>query len=393
MRKASRDAAGFFLFILASGCASEGPRQGGTDHHPMKHLIFGALFLLSACAAPVPEADGPRVVLVTLDGVRWEEVFTGVDSSLALDEQWTDNSHELMEEFWRDDPEARRQTLMPFLWSVVAENGAILGNRNMQSDGVVTNGLNFSYPSYSEILTGEVDEGVNSNDKIPNPNVTVLEWVSKQTGFENRVAAFGSWDVFPYIINEERSGVPVNGGFESAEGDLSDREVLLNEMQRQTPSPWSTVRLDVYTHHFALEYMKRRRPRLTYVAYGESDDFAHDRNFSAYIRAIRNADRLIEGLWAWIQSQPDYRDKTTLIITTDHGRGSGPGWIGHGAGEPWAGSGFVWLAAMGPTIEPVGEVGGEGFYLTQVAATVAAAIDLDYEDVPGVGRRIEHILR
>ena len=40
------------------------------------------------------------------------------------------------------------------------------------------------------------------------------------------------------------------------------REVFLNELQPQVPSPWSTVRLDAFTHHYALEYLKRERPRL-----------------------------------------------------------------------------------------------------------------------------------
>ncbi|MGI8992391.1 MAG: hypothetical protein ACR2I2_22775, partial [Bryobacteraceae bacterium] len=42
----------------------------------------------------------------------------------------------------------------------------------------VTNGLNFSYPGYSETLCGFADPRIKSNDKVPNPNVTVLEWLA-----------------------------------------------------------------------------------------------------------------------------------------------------------------------------------------------------------------------
>ena len=51
-------------------------------------------------------------------------------------------------------------------------------------------------------------------------------------GFEGRVAAFTSWDVFPYIINEARSGVVVNSGWEplADPAGLSPREELLNEL-------------------------------------------------------------------------------------------------------------------------------------------------------------------
>ncbi len=61
----------------------------------------------------------------------------------------------------------------------------------------VTNPHWFSYPGYSEILTGFVEPSITSNDKVPNPNVTVLEWLHRQPAFKEKVAAFGSWDVFP----------------------------------------------------------------------------------------------------------------------------------------------------------------------------------------------------
>ena len=58
-------------------------------------------------------------------------------------------------------------------------------------------------------LTGRVDRAIDSNDKNWNPNVTLLEILNGMEGFKDRVLAFGSWDVFPYIINTQRSGLPV----------------------------------------------------------------------------------------------------------------------------------------------------------------------------------------
>jgi hypothetical protein len=61
----------------------------------------------------------------------------------------------------------------------------------------------FSYPGYNEILTGKADDqNIFSNDKIPNPNETILEQFAK-TYDPLKVAAFGSWDVFDYIVNQE----------------------------------------------------------------------------------------------------------------------------------------------------------------------------------------------
>src|SRR5699024_8740186 len=121
------------------------------------------------------------------------------------------------------------------------------------------------YPGYSEILVGYVDKSIDSNDKRWNPNSTVLEFVNKQPQFRGEVAAFGSWDVFPYIINEKRSEVPVNAGFEQAKGpDLSAKQQFLNQLLPKIPSPWDYLRLDAFTHYYALEYIKKNAPRLMY---------------------------------------------------------------------------------------------------------------------------------
>jgi len=96
--------------------------------------------------------------------------------------------------------------LMPFLWSVVAKQGQIYGNRRLGSDAYVTNGLDFSYPGYSETLCGFADPRIDSNDKVPNPNVTVLEWLNQNRAFHGQIAAFGAWDVISAVFNPERSG-------------------------------------------------------------------------------------------------------------------------------------------------------------------------------------------
>ncbi|MBO6573956.1 MAG: alkaline phosphatase family protein [Rhodothermales bacterium] len=334
----------------------------------MRVLPLLVLFLVLATAPS--HAQETRVVLVTLDGLRWEEVFRGMDPSMTEDES-------LLAEFGVGDAAERRTTLMPWLWRTLATQGVLLGNRQLGSTGRVTNGHVFSYPGYNEILTGRVDERIDSNDKVPNPNVTVLEWLQTRAGV--RAAAFGSWDVFPYIINEERSGIPVNAGFEpSLDPERSERESFLNELQAQIPSPWGTVRLDAFTHHYALEYMKRASPEVVYISYGETDDFAHNDNFPAYIRAARNTDAFLQGLWTFLQTDSAYAGRTSLIITTDHGRGSGDGWVGHGTGEEWAGSEYIWLAALGPSIPAGGELRGVGFDQAQVAATVAALMGFDF---------------
>ena len=222
-----------------------------------------------------------------------------------------------------------------------------------------------------------------------NPNVTILETLNGLDEFHDRVLAFGSWDVFPYIINSQRSGVPVNAGFTTASNAAPAESQFLNELSAEAPKLWSTVRLDVLTNGYAMDALKSHNPRVIYIAYGETDDFAHDGNYDRYINAAHRSDLMLSKLWQWVQSTPSYRDRTTLIITTDHGRGSTPdSWKGHSnvaaqdkqdvesIPDGLQNANEIWLAAIGPCIKPAGLVKGH-WKQTQIAATALVCLQLD----------------
>lgn len=324
----------------------------------------------------------PNVFLITLDGVRWQDVFTGIDTVL-LKSDYTDHQKSLKAKFVGNSKEENRKLLMPFFWNTIAEKGQLHGNRNLDSKVNLTNTMAFSYPGYNEILTGAADdEHVDSNKKVYNKNVTILEKVNNSSAYKNKVAAFCSWDVFPFIINDKRSGIPVNAGYMDAVGELNNTEKFLNEIQRQAPIIWEGVRLDVFTHHFAKEYIKKNKPKLAYISYGETDDFAHDGTFDFYIKSLHNTDALIKDLWDYVQNDAFYKDNTYFIITTDHGRGTGTEkasrWTSHG--DEVQGADQTWIAVLGPTIKGTGESKNEQFYTNQIAATIAEILGLDIMD-------------
>ncbi|MDO6516030.1 sulfatase-like hydrolase/transferase [Zobellia uliginosa] len=353
----------------------------------MKKLIFCLFGLLLFVNAQAQKSD-TKVILITLDGLRWQELFSGADSLLVSNRTYVHDTTALKSRFWKPTPQERRKALMPFVWNTLSQKGQIHGNRNLGSKVDLTNKMWFSYPGYNEILTGKADDKrINSNDKIPNPNTTILEIVHSDKRYKNKVAAFGSWDVFPFIVNEERSGVPVNAGFEIAKGDqLSEREKFLNELQPKVPSPWGTVRLDAFTHYYAIEHMKKNHPQLTYIAYGETDDFAHDGNYEAYLTSAHNTDALLKNLYDFTQQDPFYKDKTLFIITTDHGRGTQPleTWKSHG--DNIKGAGQVWMILFGKGVSAHGEISSpKQLYSNQIAPTVLKALDLKPEapNMPG----------
>lgn len=351
-------------------------------------FTFTVLFILLfvACSSEKKEKEAlekdetPKVFIITLDGLRWQELFSGADSLLVENKEYVTNTKGLKEKFWRESAVERREVLFPFIWGEVAVMGQIHGNRWLASKMNLTNGMHFSYPGYNEILTGKADDkNIFSNDKIPNPNTTILEIAENSETYKGKVAAFGSWDVFPSIINEERSGLYVNAGFRKAKGaDLSAKEIFLNELQDETPSPWGGVRLDVFTHHYAIETLKKKHPKLVYISYGETDDFAHDGEYDSYLESANRTDNFIKKLWYFTQQDAFYKGKTTFIITTDHGRGTEPlaTWKHHGNNVKDTDE--VWVIAFGDKIEAKGEIlKEEQLHTNQIAASVAKLLDIE----------------
>ena len=352
------------------------------------NALWLALLLLMPYAASADES-ATNLVLVTLDGVRWQEVFGGIDLELIEDERFSKSPEVLRETYWRERRHERRRLLFPFLWSVVASQGVLIGDREQESFMEVRNPWWFSYPGYNEILTGSVDPAIDSNDKIWNRNVTFLEVLNGMKGFKNHVLAFGSWDVFPYIINSQRSGIPVNAGFAVQSPATTAKSLWLNEMSAEAPMLWQTVRLDFITNGYAMEALEHEHPRVVYIAYGETDDFAHDGSYDRYIDAAHRTDRMLSKLWKWLQTDTYYRGRTTLMISTDHGRGMTPdGWTRHASGagaeileiEDAAagvpGSDQIWFAAIGPGIKSNGVLSGH-WKQSQIAATALKNLQLD----------------
>lgn len=359
-----------------------------------RSLIFVALlatlWMIPAAQSAAEKLQTEHVIYVMMDGVRVQEIFGGAEAELLPTEGGAAELTRLR--YWRDTPEARRETLMPFIWNVMAKEGQILGDETKNAPMMVSNGLNFSYPGYSETLCGVADPRVDSNKKIPNPNINVLEWINGQKGFRGKVAAFGAWDLFPFILNRERSGLLINAGYEPfTGGKISPAMAVLNRCKENTIRYWQGEPFDVLTYETAFEYFRTAKPRVLFVSLGEQDEWSHGNRYDLYLQSIQLADKCIRELWETAQSMRQYRGKTTLIVSTDHGRGLGPDWIRHGKDLP--NSAKIWMAVMGPDTPPLGIRENTGpLREAQMASTIAAFLGLDFRQavpaaaplVPGV---------
>jgi len=306
--------------------------------------------LAAAALAQAQDARPARVVLVTIDGLRWEEVFRGAEADLVTDPEL------------RAAYAGNAAALTPFLNSFV-QSGALIGNRDAGSCARVANDYWFSYPGYAEMLSGRPNPAIRSNKARPNDDVTVLERLAQRPDFAGQVQVFAEWNAMPAILNTARSGLPV---FIPPDYDAAhDPQVIA-----------------------AVAPALASLPRVLWVALGDTDNRAHEGDYDAYLRAAVAADAMLRDLWAAIEADPRAAGVTTMIVTADHGRGASAGgrWRGHGSGH-WRGivvpglrhkgSDAIFIAARGPGIGATNAYGGESCAtLGQVAPTLLQSVGL-----------------
>ncbi len=360
----------------------------------MKKVLTSIVFVaMLGFSAQAQKTKTENIILITLDGMRWQEIFNGADSSLFKQQSHIKDGR-LKEKYWREDVNERRNVLLPFFWNTIAKEGQLYGNRKLNSFANVTNNQLFSYPGYNELLTGAADnDRVHSNEKFYNPNINVLEFINSQPIFNGKVAAFASWDVFPYIINDKRNGIPVNSGMMNATGSkLTEGEKLLNALNTSLPSLFGETRMDAPTFYFGFEYLKKAQPRVLYLSFDETDDFAHAGEYAAYLNSANYTDRWISELWSYLQSNPTYKNKTTLIVTCDHGRGNdSKSWKDHG--QKVQESSQIWMAFLGPDTPALGEMKGNQVYQNQIAKTVATFLGVNFTSDKAIGDIISSAIK
>jgi hypothetical protein len=364
----------------------------------MQKLAF-LLVIIATSLSSLPASAAPKtrtVVLIVSDGLRWQEVFTGADP-LLLDAKnggsWMDEP-ELRKKFWRDTPEERRRIVFPFLWGTVATHGQIFGNQLKGSVAHVTNGMAFSYPGYNEMTVGYPDPRIDKNEFGPNPNVTVFEWLNRLPEYSGHVAVFGTWSVFDDIFNKSRSHLVMQTGWSAprASGDPSKDALLARLFNTTTRFDEEDV-FDSFVQVPVLDYVRTGAPRVLFVGYGETDNWGHQGRYDLVLDSAQRMDGFVAELWKTMQAMPEYRDRTTFIITCDHGRGSGPSeWKEHGVEEK--GSENVWIAVIGPDTAPLGERSQIApVTQSQIAASVAALLGRDYHGaVPATAPPIADVL-
>jgi hypothetical protein len=328
----------------------------------------------AALAAPEPGGSDAAVVLVVLDGARWQDVFVGADPHLA------------------SGPAPSAAALMPHLHALVAERGAAVGAPG-RGPAMTASGPNFvSLPGYTEIFGGRRDHACADNDCAPTHVPTVFdEAVAASPG---QLAFFASWERLDRAASATPQSLVLSTGRTRVwqAGELtSDPETKewLDRGASADPTPgWGEFRPDRFTAALALKYLEKRHPRLMFLGLGEPDEYAHRGDYPGYLGSLQAADGVLGELVTTLDRMGERGAHTTVLVTADHGRGRD--WRHHGREFPE--SGRVWLVAFGAAVQARGLVPAtRKHHLADVAPTLRQLLGLPPDEARSAGAPIEEL--
>ena len=209
-----------------------------------------------------------------------------------------------------------------------------------------------------------------------------------------KVATIASWDKIALAVEHEKGASFVNASIEPLDDGTFDPEVQsINEAQAKDVPPWEDARFDRYTWAHSMHYLQKHRPRFLFISLDDSDEWGHKGEWKRYVSTLRQYDEWIRELIETLKGMGEYGARTTLLVTTDHGRGDGGSWTDHG--WFWPESRFVWLYAraasgLGRHGSPFVE---DSYTHSDIRPTIEAGLGLAPHTCDGCGRVIREAMR
>jgi hypothetical protein len=294
----------------------------------------------------------PRVVLVTIDGVMWQDVFAGLGDAPA------------------QDPLAAPYT--PNLHRLTQEHGVLFGGPSCKNEVRAKGPYFVSLPGYFEIFTGAASDKCATNECGQVQGPTFIDDLRKTAKSAKDVAVFASWGHYARAatVDTSKTFVAAASDFNALVATETDPALkgILGEGAQAGPYPgWGDYRADAFTARAALRYLELRRPKLLVLGLGDTDEYGHRWDRHGYLRALRKADDTLGELSATLARMGSDGQNTIVLVTTDHGRASNF----HEHGPEYPESARVFFAAFGEGLAARGATcASETMYLTEIAGTV-----------------------
>ena len=284
----------------------------------MSRKTFLVLFLLLfSLPLPVHAYETENVFVVVIDGLRNEEAF--------------------------DDP---GHQFIPHIWNDLRPLGTIYTEFYNDFQTTITT------PGHEAMVTGQWHFHPNLltyggfNDARPEAP-TIFEYFRKHTGLPQESCM---------VVTGKENNLRLDWSLEPAYGPDYAGLMFLGGT-------------DDETYALLAEKLAEHKPKLVLVNFRDVDEYGHTGNWDLYTEAILHADHLVYRMWTeLIQADDDYRDKTTMIVTSDHGRNDDEiGFQDHGGMSH--SNRHVLFLALGPDT-PGGLSTSERRYLIDIAPTV-----------------------
>jgi hypothetical protein len=393
------------LALLPSGCAaageSHGPRSPALAAEgsaaptlvpalPEPARTEGALVAALSTpepVAPAREAVAPStvVILVVLDGIRWQDIFQGPDLSIARRQ-------------WMLGKLPKPAQMMPVIYRRLFSEGVAIGGKGaaFSASGPVF----VSLPGYMEIMTGHPQKGCTTNGCDPIAEPTIADEVRASPGtLPEEVAVISSWEQIDRAAAQDTSRIVVSAGRHGGKNRAMIRDKLseaarrtYDEGEASVPYPGGyDYRPDRFTAPVALSYLAQARPRFLFIGLGDGDEYGHGNDYARYLDSLRFADAFFGDLFKQLDEMGDYGKGATVLVTADHGRAKD--FKNHGKAPESARS---WLLAAGSGIAARGSIAlPEAHSLSDITPTIRVLLSLPAPDTTreGAGAPLGAILQ
>jgi predicted AlkP superfamily pyrophosphatase or phosphodiesterase len=226
-----------------------------------------------------------NVIIVVVDGARYSETFG-------------DSTHQNI----------------PNLYAMRSQGVALSNFNNM--------GFTYTDPGHDAICTGYYENLENSGQDLPMYPSIFQTWLKSSGKPADKAWIIASKDKLQILANCKNT---------------EWNNLYMPRTDCGVNGLGTGYRSDDTTFTHAKNVLKKYQPNLMLINFKDPDYFGHSNQWADYIKGIKSTDSYIKQLYDLIQSDENYKDKTTIIVTNDHGRhtdGHLDGFISHGDGCP-----------------------------------------------------------